>query len=423
MKPKAFKAVAPIVALLFTALVAYAQQRGTGQSRAATLFENMCSGCHRTDVAASARYSREEWTDVVQRMVDKGAILSKAEIATLVEYLTGKYGRSEEPGTRAANNGAAAAYGSPVQPFVESPVAPFGQLAVPYSVPSAPVVGAVSTPLIHDGLLLANGAIAPRNAVSGTVPVTAASYSTAGEWRQWGGPRRDFKSDATGLADSWPEAGPRTIWDRPLGLGHSAIAFDGGMLFTLYRPGRTISRTGPWERRESVIALDAASGKTVWEFEYPSEPLNFSYGSGPHAMPLVLEKLVIAPGTNKQIHALDKKTGRLVWSHDLVKEYGAPPTLIRPAVKAGYGASPIAFKDMAIVVAGGRGQSVMAFRQNDGALVWKGGDFLTAEAAPILIDVDGRMQLVVVGGQTVNGIDPDTILFPDSQTGRSGQKG
>jgi outer membrane protein assembly factor BamB len=48
----------------------------------------------------------------------------------------------------------------------------------------------------------------------------------------------------------------------------------------------------------------------------------------------------------------------------------------------------------------------MAFRQTDGTVVWKSGDFLTSEAAPILIDFAGRAQLVVFGGGTVNGLDP-----------------
>ncbi|HEX4999348.1 MAG TPA: PQQ-binding-like beta-propeller repeat protein [Terriglobia bacterium] len=233
------------------------------------------------------------------------------------------------------------------------------------------------------------------------------SYSTAGEWRQWGGPGRNFISSSKELADLWPSGGPRVIWSRPLGHGHSAITFDQSRLFTMYRPGRAASRTTAWESRERVIAMDAATGNTLWEYEYASEPLNFTYGAGPHATPLVVQDLLFTAGTNKQIHALDKKTGRVVWSHDLVKEYGAPPTLIRPAVKAGYASSPIAYNDTVIVVAGGKGQSVMSFRQKDGALVWKTGDFIVAEAASLIIDVDGQKQLVVVGGQTINGLNPE----------------
>jgi outer membrane protein assembly factor BamB len=246
-------------------------------------------------------------------------------------------------------------------------------------------------------------------ALVGTLAIALqAPYPERGEWHQWGGPSRDFHVDAGPLADTWPEGGPKILWERPLGLGHSAVVVDDGRLFTLYRPGKQVSRKGPWESREVVIALEAASGKTLWEYEYPSEPLNFSFGAGPHATPLVVGDHVFTAGTNKQIHALDKRTGKVVWMRDLVKDFDAPPTLIRPAVKAGYGCSPLAWKDTIICQAGGAGQAVMALRQKDGSVAWRSGDFLTAEAAPILIDPDGQTQLVVLGGQSVNGLDPDT---------------
>jgi len=234
------------------------------------------------------------------------------------------------------------------------------------------------------------------------------TYVSAGDWRQWGGPDRNFVADARDLADSWGENGPATLWSRPLGLGHSSIVVDDGMLYTLYRPGGQVSRNGPWEPREIVIAMDAGTGETVWEHEYPSEPLNFSYGAGPHATPLVVWDLVFTAGTNKQLFAFDKKSGDIVWSHDLVAEYGAPPTLRRPAVKAGFAQSPLAWSDTIILQVGGPGQSVMAFRQSDGEVVWRSGDFLVAQSAPLLIEVDGQPQVVVLGGQSVNGLDPDT---------------
>ena len=234
------------------------------------------------------------------------------------------------------------------------------------------------------------------------------SPANGADWRQWGGPNRNFISDATGLASSWPANGPPVLWTRPLGLGHSSIVVDEGKLYTMYRPGKQISKQGPWENEEVVISMDAATGKTLWEHRYPSEPADFSYGVGPHATPLVVGRLVFTAGTRKVIHAFDKSTGRIVWSHDLVKEYGATPLLVRAPVKSGYAVSPLAYNDTIIVPAGGPGQAVMAFRQSDGRLVWKAGDFLVAEASPILIDVDGQTQLVVFGGETVNGLDPST---------------
>jgi len=243
-----------------------------------------------------------------------------------------------------------------------------------------------------------------------TVAPLAAQDSdpTQGEWRQWGGPNRNFITEASGLADQWPDSGPPLLWSRPLGLGHSAIAVDDGMLYTLYRPGEQISRTGPWEDREVVVAMDAGTGETIWEHEYSSQPLNFTNGAGPHSTPLIVGDLVFTAGTNKQIFALDKKTGDIVWSIDLVAEYDAPPTLIRPAVKAGFAQSPLAYRDTIIMQVGGDQQAVMSFRQSDGSVVWRTGDFLVAQAAPILIDVDGQTQVVIFGGRTINGLDPVT---------------
>jgi outer membrane protein assembly factor BamB len=245
-------------------------------------------------------------------------------------------------------------------------------------------------------------------AASTVIPASTQQASALSGWPQWGGPQRNFMSASTGLADRWPAGGPSVLWRRPLGLGHSSIVVDSGRLYTMYRPGREITRKGPWEEREFVIALDATTGRTIWEHEYASAPLNFSFGAGPHATPLVAGDFVVTVGTNKQLHALDRQTGRVVWSHDLVREYGAPPTLIRPAVKAGYGSSPLLYGETIILQVGGPGQAVMAFQRRDGAVAWKSGDFLTAEAPPILIDVDGQTQLVVVGGQSVNGLDPGT---------------
>lgn len=76
------------------------------------------------------------------------------------------------------------------------------------------------------------------------------------DWPQWGGPNRNFVSDATGLASSWPAGGPKKLWTRALGEGHSAIVLEGGRLYTMYRP-LSAGRRG---QEEKVAAIDAATG-------------------------------------------------------------------------------------------------------------------------------------------------------------------
>src|SRR5678815_1644346 len=54
-------------------------------------------------------------------------------------------------------------------------------------------------------------------------------------WLQWGGPSRNFVSASTGRAPTWPAGGPKKLWSRPLGEGHSSILAENGRLYTLYR--------------------------------------------------------------------------------------------------------------------------------------------------------------------------------------------
>ena len=95
------------------------------------------------------------------------------------------------------------------------------------------------------------------------------------------------------------------------------------------------------------MALDAKTGATIWEHRYPARTgyEDFSFGPGPHATPLVVGDRVFTVGTNQQLFAFDKRTGKVLWSHDFIKEFKSPELLLRPNVKTGYGCSPIAFGD------------------------------------------------------------------------------
>jgi outer membrane protein assembly factor BamB len=225
--------------------------------------------------------------------------------------------------------------------------------------------------------------------------------ATATDWLQWGGPGRNFMPQATGLASSWPAGGPKRLWSRALGEGHSAILVEGGRIYTMYRPLGMLSAVRR-SQEEVVTALDAATGKTVWEFKYPApvDDLDFSQGAGPHSTPLIVGNRLYATSTRKELFALDKGTGARVWSHDFLKEYGAS------SPGRGYTCSPLLYNGTIIVSVGGPGQAVAAFNQQTGALVWKAGDFEASPASPILIDVDGQPQLVLFAGDKVAGLDP-----------------
>lgn len=214
------------------------------------------------------------------------------------------------------------------------------------------------------------------------------------DWLQWGGPHRDFTSDATGLADAWPGAGPRELWRRDLGEGDTAIVVDGERLFTMYRRGG----------REVVVALSTADGRTLWEHDYRVRLSGYDLanGSGPHASPLVVADRVFTVGFVGDFHAFDKRTGRVLWSVNLWDDLGGT---VRPR---GYSSSPITYDGTIILLVGGRGQAVVAFDPADGSVIWRGGDLDNAHASPIIVDVDGQDQLIAFMVDFVAGFDPST---------------
>jgi outer membrane protein assembly factor BamB len=223
---------------------------------------------------------------------------------------------------------------------------------------------------------------------------TTVALAQSSDWTQWGGPHRNFTSESKGLATSWPATGPRRLWQRELGEGYSSIAVERGMLFTMYRKGEN----------EVAIALDAATGKTIWEYSYaaPFSPeYDMTNGPGPHATPLVSGNFVFTSGATGKLNCLDKKTGKLLWSHDLINEFHGTVRV------NGYSCSPIDYKDKIVMMVGGPSSSLIAFNRKDGTVAWKKHDFKNSTSSPVIINVDGQDQLVAFMYSEIVGVDPN----------------
>ena len=230
-------------------------------------------------------------------------------------------------------------------------------------------------------------------ASAGALAQSAADAAIDRDWPWWGGPRWDWKPATPDLADTWPETGPPVLWRRPLGEGYSAISVRDGNLYTMLRNGED----------ETIVAMSAADGKTLWQFTYaaPTAGFRFDRGAGPHATPAVTADRVFTIGSTGKMHALDRGTGKELWAHDLIGE-------LKGGVRhRGYASSPLVNGDVVIAVVGGEGGTVVAFRQADGSIAWRGGADDSSYSSPFLIDFQGQRQLVVFAATRIIGFDPD----------------
>lgn len=232
-------------------------------------------------------------------------------------------------------------------------------------------------------------------AAAAVLAAAVALDSSTASWPQWGGPSRDFSTGARPLALTWPDGGPKRLWRRALGDGFSSIVTDGASLYTLYRDGAS----------DVVVAMDAATGVTRWASKYPApfvETCSQQLGPAPRSAPLIDGSRLVTVSAGGLMNSFDRRSGKVLWTRDLLE--GAPDS-----VRAcGYSSSPLAYNGRIITTAGGKGRGVVALEAATGAIAWQAQDFENGYSSPILVDLDGRPELIVFTYADVAGLNPDT---------------
>ena len=182
-----------------------------------------------------------------------------------------------------------------------------------------------------------------------TVPGNVSSYYTGGSMG------RLFALDASNGKIRWRfDTVPSTLWGDPAknaggGLWYApAIAKDGSLYADVANPAPfpdASSRPGPNPHTDSLVKLDARTGKLVWARQMLPHDV---YDWDLEAPPVVTRNLVLSAGKMGFVYATDAKTGKLVWKravgihnghdHDAVAALGV---VVYPGVYGGV-ISPLA---------------------------------------------------------------------------------
>ncbi len=212
---------------------------------------------------------------------------------------------------------------------------------------------------------------------------------SSADWPQWRGPNRDGISKETGLLKEWPAQGPPLVWKAAgAGRGYSSFSIANGRLYTLGLRGD----------REFVIAFDLANGKEVWATPHGSAFRN-DRGDGPRGTPTIDGDHLYALGGNGDLSCLDARTGKIVWTKNVLREFGASN------IGWGISESPLVLGNKVMVNAGGQNASIVALNKDNGAVIWKSQSDEAGYSSAIPVQVNGGTQVVFFTAKRALGLD------------------
>ena len=217
------------------------------------------------------------------------------------------------------------------------------------------------------------------------------------DWPTWRGPAGDGTSAETNLPERWSPSGENLAWRAPIGSRSGPVVFgDRVYLQTAVGAGDTA--------QERVVALDANSGKVVWERRFnvfhSDVPAHRAGWASPTVDPATGNIYALSVNALLTAYAPD---GAVAWERSLIEEYGFVTT------HGGRTVSPLVEGDLVIVSGlnvgwgdiGRGGNRWFAFDKHTGQTVWISSPqrrhYDTNMSFPIVATVDGT-KLMIVGG-------------------------
>jgi len=249
-------------------------------------------------------------------------------------------------------------------------------------------------------------------ALIGTCGVLAAAdgrHVPLGDWPDARGPHRNGVSEEKGLIETWELNGRNFLWRAPYG-GRSAPLVVGNRVIVQNPAGLGAGL------QERIMALDADTGKVVWEQKfniYQSDVPPHRVGwASPVADPETGNIYGLTVGA--EVVALNKD-GKLLWDRSVGEEFAAFTT------HGGRTMAPIIDGDLVIVSAAisswgnqaNRAHRFIAMDKRTGAIVWVaspgGRPYDTAYASPVIASINGQRLLICgLGDGGVHAIKPQT---------------
>jgi outer membrane protein assembly factor BamB len=245
----------------------------------------------------------------------------------------------------------------------------------------------------------------------------AQTADAARHWPQWRGAKGDGVSMSANPPLEWSET-KNVRWKVEIpGRGSSSPVVWGDRVFVTTAVPVGVSGDaqhaprGGLEQRDVhrfvVLAIDRKTGRTVWEQvateQRPHEAAHFDNGTWASASPITDGERVYASFESFGLFAYDMK-GTLIWKKDLGDK--------RMRNQFGEGSTPALHGHTLVTVwdhLNGDGSFIVALDARDGRELWRvARPEIDTWATPLILEVNGRPQVIVPAMQRNRGYDLET---------------
>ena len=243
------------------------------------------------------------------------------------------------------------------------------------------------------------------SSLAGLMVVSLLTWASAADWTEFRGPNGQGVTEIRHLPLSWSKT-EHVVWRQELpGKGWSSPVLLGKRIYlTSAIPGEKPA-TGEPSQSLHALCLDAETGTVIWDHEIFQQPAGqriHSKNSHASATPITDGKVVYVHFGTHGTACLNLEDGKAVWK----------TTELKYVPQHGNGGSPILVDDKLVLSCDGTDvQFIVALDRATGKIVWKTPRSVKpakgfAFCTPLLIEVNGKRQIVSGGPDAVYAYDP-----------------